>query len=71
MKYLEEWRDSGVDAELIDLNVTSLAGLSPSEYLLYSQELPRHAMMAGLGIVFSSVMNIPVKAVGGVQELTY
>ena len=41
MKYLEEWRDSGVDAELIDLNVTGLAGLSPSEYLLYSQELPR------------------------------
>jgi len=31
MKYLEEWRDSGVDAELIDLNVTGLAGLSPSE----------------------------------------
>ncbi|MDJ0537411.1 MAG: DUF3854 domain-containing protein, partial [Microcystis sp. M53603_WE2] len=41
MKYLEEWRGSGVDAELIHLNVTSLAGLSPSEYLLYSQELPR------------------------------
>jgi late competence protein required for DNA uptake (superfamily II DNA/RNA helicase) len=41
MKYLEEWRDSGVDAELINLNVTSLAGVSPSEYLLYSQDLPR------------------------------
>jgi Domain of unknown function (DUF3854) len=41
MDYLAEWRDSGVDAELVALNVTSLAGLSPSEYLLYSQELPR------------------------------
>ena len=70
MKYLEEWRGSGVDAELIHLNVTSLAGLSPSEYLLYSQELPRR----NDGRVRDSIlkrMNIPVKEVGGVQELTY
>ena len=70
MKYLEEWRDSGVDTELIDLNVTSLGGLSASEYLLYSQELPRR----NDGRVRDDILkrlNTSVKVVGGVQELTY
>jgi Domain of unknown function (DUF3854) len=41
MDHLLEWRESGVDDRLIDLNVLSLAGSSPSEYLLYSDRLPR------------------------------
>ena len=41
MDYLREWQASGVDEELIDLNVISLKGTSPAEYLLYSNSIPR------------------------------
>ena len=39
--YLSEWQESCVDEGLIHLNVLPLAGNSPSEYLLYSDTLPR------------------------------
>lgn len=41
MNYQEEWLNSCVDEQLIKLNVTTLEGMSPSEHLLYSDELPR------------------------------
>ncbi|MEA5536718.1 plasmid replication protein, CyRepA1 family [Crocosphaera sp. XPORK-15E] len=41
MNHQQEWLNSRVDAQLIALNVTALAGTSPSEYLLYSEALPR------------------------------
>jgi hypothetical protein len=41
MNYLREWRESGVDDELIRLNVRPLQGEEVSDYLLYSDELPR------------------------------
>ena len=41
MNYLREWRASGVDEELTNLNVVSLQGTSPAEYLLYSDSIPR------------------------------
>ena len=41
MNYLQEWQQSGVDEQLIRLNVTGLAGESPSEHLLYADTLPR------------------------------
>ena len=41
MNYLQEWRSSGVDEELTRLNVTPLHGTGASEYLLYSDALPR------------------------------
>lgn len=41
MNYRQEWQNSGVDEQLINLNVTALEGTSPSEYLFYSEELPR------------------------------
>jgi hypothetical protein len=41
MDHVLEWRKSGVDESLVGLNVTALDGSSPSEYLLYSDELPR------------------------------
>ncbi len=41
MNHLREWQTSCVDEQLIDLNVTALNGSSPSEYLLYSDTLPR------------------------------
>ncbi|MFM7572008.1 MAG: plasmid replication protein, CyRepA1 family, partial [Snowella sp.] len=41
MNYLQEWQQSCVDEQLIRLNVTCLAGESPSEYLLYADTLPR------------------------------
>ncbi|EAZ89459.1 plasmid replication protein, CyRepA1 family [Crocosphaera chwakensis] len=41
MNHREEWLNSGVDEQLIKLNVTTLEGMSPSEHLLYSDELPR------------------------------
>ncbi|MEB3311200.1 MAG: plasmid replication protein, CyRepA1 family [Snowella sp.] len=41
MNYLQEWQQSCVDEQLIRLNVTSLTGASPSEYLLYAEDLPR------------------------------
>ena len=41
MNYLREWKASGVDEELIKLNVVPLQGNSPAEYLLYSNSIPR------------------------------
>lgn len=41
MNHLQEWQQSCVDRELIYLNVTALHGSAPSEYLLYSDDLPR------------------------------
>ncbi|MEL6579506.1 MAG: plasmid replication protein, CyRepA1 family [Cyanobacteria bacterium J06621_12] len=41
MNYLREWQASGVDEELANLNVVSLQGNSPAEYLLYSNSIPR------------------------------
>jgi hypothetical protein len=41
MDYLREWQASGVDEELTNLNVVSLQGTSPAEYLLYSNSIPR------------------------------
>jgi len=41
MNYLREWQASGVDEELTNLNVVSLQGTSPAEYLLYSNSIPR------------------------------
>ncbi len=41
MNHQQEWLNSCVDQQLIDLNVTALEGTSPSEYLLYSDELSR------------------------------
>ncbi|MCF3577825.1 hypothetical protein, partial [Planktothrix agardhii] len=36
-----EWRDSGVHQNIIGLNVLSLEGYQPAEYLLYSPQLKR------------------------------
>ncbi|MEM8831828.1 MAG: plasmid replication protein, CyRepA1 family, partial [Cyanobacteria bacterium P01_G01_bin.19] len=41
MDHLREWKASGVDEELTNLNVVSLTGTSPTEYLLYSDSIPR------------------------------
>ena len=41
MNCLEEWSASGVDEELTRLNVVSLEGIAASEYLLYSDAIPR------------------------------
>ena len=41
MNYLQEWQASCVDEELTKLNVVNLTGLSPAEYLLYSDAIPR------------------------------
>ena len=41
MDYLLEWKASGVDEKLTHLNVVSLQGTSPAEYLLYSNSIPR------------------------------
>ena len=41
MDHLREWKASGVDEELTQLNVVSLTGTSPTEYLLYSNSIPR------------------------------
>ncbi|WP_292800619.1 plasmid replication protein, CyRepA1 family [Nostoc sp. NMS7] len=40
-KHLQEWRDSGVDEEIFHLNVRSLYGTTPYEYLLYSPKISR------------------------------
>ncbi|WP_242054050.1 plasmid replication protein, CyRepA1 family [Nostoc sp. FACHB-888] len=40
-KHLQEWRGSGVDQEIIALNVRSLSGTLPYEYLLYSPKISR------------------------------
>jgi hypothetical protein len=41
MNHLFEWQQSGVDEQLIHLNVTTLAGTDPTEHLLYAPALPR------------------------------
>lgn len=41
MNHRQEWQNSGVDEQLINLNVTALEGTSPLEYLFYSDALPR------------------------------
>ena len=41
MNYLREWKASGVDEELTNLNVIPLQGASAAEYLLYSNSIPR------------------------------
>ncbi len=41
MDYVQEWQQSCVDPELIQLNVISLEGDRPLDYLLYSDALPR------------------------------
>ncbi|MGK7946028.1 MAG: plasmid replication protein, CyRepA1 family, partial [Microcystaceae cyanobacterium] len=41
MNYLQEWQQSCVDRQLIDLNVTALKGASATDYLFYSDQLPR------------------------------
>lgn len=41
MDHIWEWKASGVDEELTRLNVVSLQGTSPTEYLLYSDSIPR------------------------------
>ena len=41
MDHLKEWKASGVSEELTNLNVVSLQGNSPAEYLLYSNSIPR------------------------------
>jgi hypothetical protein len=41
MNHLLEWQKSGVDEQLIRLNVLALDGSVPSEYLLYSESLSR------------------------------
>lgn len=37
----QEWLNSGVDPEIISLNVKSLTGNTPYEYLLYGDNIPR------------------------------
>ncbi|MBV5257713.1 DUF3854 domain-containing protein [Synechococcus moorigangaii CMS01] len=41
MDHVQEWQQSCVDPELIQLNVISLKGDRPLDYLLYSEDLPR------------------------------
>ena len=41
MDHLSEWKASCVDEELTRLNVVPLNGSCPSEYLLYSDDIPR------------------------------
>ncbi|OYE04056.1 plasmid replication protein, CyRepA1 family [Nostoc sp. 'Peltigera membranacea cyanobiont' 232] len=40
-KHQQEWLNSGVDEEIIALNVRSLHGTTPYEYLLYSPKISR------------------------------
>ncbi len=40
-KHLQEWLGSGVDEEIFHLNVKSLYGTTPYEYLLYSPKISR------------------------------
>jgi hypothetical protein len=40
-KHLQEWLNSCVDEEIIALNVRSLSGTTPYEYLLYSPKISR------------------------------
>jgi hypothetical protein len=38
-QHLTEWLNSSVDKEIIALNVISLSGTTPYEYLLYSSSI--------------------------------
>ncbi|MEA5573476.1 plasmid replication protein, CyRepA1 family [Calothrix sp. UHCC 0171] len=40
-QHLREWYESGVDQEIIHLNVKSLEGTTPYEYLIYSPKISR------------------------------
>jgi hypothetical protein len=40
-QHWQEWRSSGVDEEIITLNVKSLEGTTPYEYLIYSPKISR------------------------------
>jgi hypothetical protein len=40
-QHFQEWLDSRVDKEIFFLNVTSLSGITPYEYLLYSPKISR------------------------------
>jgi hypothetical protein len=40
-QHFQEWRDSGVDEQIIRLNVRSLDGDEPYDYLLYSDKISR------------------------------
>ncbi|AKG21308.1 plasmid replication protein, CyRepA1 family [Calothrix sp. 336/3] len=40
-QHLQEWHESGVDTEIINLNVKSLEGNTPYEYLIYSPKISR------------------------------
>lgn len=41
MNHQKEWGSSCVDDQLTRLNVTTLEGLNPLEYLLYADAIPR------------------------------
>jgi len=41
VNYVQEWSQSGVDRELIQLNVVALEGTQPYDYLCYSHQLTR------------------------------
>jgi len=41
INYLQEWQASGVDEQLIHLNVVDLTGHAASDHLLYAEALPR------------------------------
>ncbi|WP_245912486.1 hypothetical protein [Brunnivagina elsteri] len=40
-QHLREWHESGVDTEITHLNVKSLEGRTPYEYLIYSPKISR------------------------------
>jgi Domain of unknown function (DUF3854) len=40
-QHFQEWLESGIDGEIFALNVTSLSGTTPYEYLLYSSKISR------------------------------
>ncbi|MBW4617496.1 MAG: hypothetical protein KME21_30650, partial [Desmonostoc vinosum HA7617-LM4] len=40
-KHLQEWLDSGVDRAIYDLNVSSIRGTIPYQFLLYSPNISR------------------------------
>ncbi|WP_339379138.1 hypothetical protein [aff. Roholtiella sp. LEGE 12411] len=40
-KHLQEWLDSGVNRAIYDLNVTSMRGTIPYQFLLYSPKISR------------------------------
>ena len=40
-RHWSEWHDSAVDPDIIRLNVRSMGGSSPYDYLCYSSLLPR------------------------------